>query len=59
MEIMYVNILEIFAQLTGSKSTGLSEINSFYIFPLHSLNLVLISGVKSDSHRGTWASCIC
>ena len=29
------------------------EFNFFYISPVDSLNLVLITGAKSDDHRGT------
>ena len=52
MEMIYVSILEIFAYLLGGKSTDPCEFNFFYISPLNSLNLVLITGAKLDDHRG-------
>ena len=45
----------IFVQLPGGNLTRPGEfIFLIYIFPLKSLNLVLISGVKLDGHRDTW-----
>ena len=58
MEMIQVNIPEIFAYLPGEKSYGSSVFIFFYIFPLNSLNLVLISSGKFDGHRGIWTGCL-
>ena len=50
--------LEIFAQLSGVKSTGPGDFIYFYISQENSLNLALISAGKLDGHLGTWNGCV-
>ena len=57
MESLYpLNI--IFDKVPGEKSTEPGEFNFFYIFPLKSLNLVLIPGAKLDGQLDTWTGCL-
>ena len=56
--MIQVNIPEIFAYLPGEKSYGPSVFIFFYIFPLNSLNLVLIPSGKFNGHRGIRTGCL-
>ena len=58
--MIYVNIMGIFAYLRGRNLTVTGEFHFYiyiYIYPLNSLNLVIISGKKSDGQRDGWTGC--
>ena len=54
MEIIYVNILNIFAQLLGGKTTGRSESLFILYFPAQCFEFSFNPGAKLNGHRGTW-----